>query len=116
MDNQNVNINSEVMETVIGSKTKFKGTVSTDKPVKIEGDFEGIIESTSTVEITETGYFEGKCTCSQMNLAGEMLGEVACAELLTLALTGKFKGDAVTANIDIHPGSDFDGTLKIRKD
>ena len=115
MANDNVSINSDVIETVIGPKTRFKGTVSTDKPVRIEGNFEGTIDSTDKVEVAETGFFEGTLNCRELNLLGEVKGKVNCFEVFRFALSGKFTGDAVTANVDIHPGSDFDGTLKIQR-
>lgn len=115
MDNQRVSINSDVNETVIGAKTKFKGTVTTDKPITIEGIYDGIIDSTSEVTITETGTFDGTLNCKSLTLEGTASGKVTCTDVFSFALSGKFKGDAVTANVDIHPGSDFDGTLKIAR-
>lgn len=115
MDNNSVSISSDVYETIIGQKTTFKGTVNTDKLIRIEGVYEGTIESTGTVIISETGKFDGILNCKDLELLGQATGNVKCTDTFKFALTGKFKGDAVTANIDIHPGSDFDGTLKIER-
>ena len=109
------NIDSNVIETVIGPKTKFEGSVNTDKPIKIEGHFEGTIDSTNIVIVEESAYFNGKIICKELDLIGEVNGEVKCSEVLKFAIGGKFKGDAIVANVDIHPGADFDGTLKITK-
>ena len=113
--NEGVSISSDVIETVIGPKTKFKGSVTTDKPIKIQGSYEGDINSEGLVVIDETGYFDGTLKCKELDLIGEAHGKVECTEVFKFALSGKFKGDAVTANLDIRPGSDFDGTLKISK-
>ncbi len=110
-----VSISSDVSETIIGPKTRFKGTVNTDKPIRIEGLYEGTIESSSTVTVAESGTFDGTCNCKCFELQGKANGKVNCSDVLKFAVTGKFTGDAVTANVDIHPGSDFDGTLKIQK-
>ena len=110
-----VSINSAVIETVIGPKTKFKGSVNTDKPIKIQGKFEGTIESSNIVVVEETGYFEGTADCREMDLVGEVNGKVLCSDVLKFADGGKFRGEAIVANIDIHPGADYDGSLKILK-
>jgi len=114
-NNNSVSISSEINNTVIGPKTKFKGTVSTDKPIIIEGYFEGTIESSGSVEITQTGTFDGELACKELVLRGKALGKVQCSDIFRFADTGKFKGDAVVKNLDIRPGSDFDGNLKILK-
>ena len=111
----NVSINSTVIETVIGPKTKFKGSVNTDKPIKIQGNFEGTIDSTNIVLVEETGYFEGTANCKELDLVGEINGKVLCSDVFKFADGGKFRGEAIVANIDIHPGADYDGTLKIQK-
>lgn len=111
----NVSINSAVIETVIGPKTQFKGSVNTDKPIKIQGKFEGTIESSNVVVVEETGYFEGTADCREMDLAGEVNGKVLCSDVLKFTDGGKFRGEAIVANIDINPGADYDGQLKIQK-
>ena len=54
-NDQTVSISSETIETVIGSQTRFKGNVKTDKPIRIDGIFEGDIDSTNLVLISESG-------------------------------------------------------------
>ena len=116
MDNNNsVSISSDVYETIIGQKTVFKGNVNTDKPIKIEGVFEGTIESLGSVFIADTGRFDGILHCRNLELVGTLTGKVKCSDTFRFALSGKFQGEATTANIDIRPGSSFDGTLKIEK-
>lgn len=115
MASEFVSINSDVIETVIGSKTQFKGSVSTDKPIRIDGRFEGTIETTNLVVISENAYFEGTLRCSELDLLGEAKGKFYCSEILKFALSGKLTGDVETPNIDLRPGSFYDGSLKIIK-
>ena len=112
---QSVSITSDSAATVIGPKTGFKGNITTDKSIRIEGKFEGDINSEDVVIVSETGYFKGTVKCREFDLQGEADGSITCTELMRFALSGKFRGDVTTANIDIKPGSDFDGNLKILK-
>ena len=104
-ETDNVSISTAVVETVVGAQTKFKGTVNTDKPIKIQGKFEGTIESSNVVVVEQTGYFEGTADCREMDLAGEVNGKVLCSDVLKFTDGGKFRGEAIVANIDINPGA-----------
>ena len=111
----NVSINSTIIETVIGPKTTFKGSVNTDKPIRIQGNYQGTIKSSNVVVVEDSGYFEGTADCKELDLIGEVNGKVKCSDVLKVAIGGKFRGEAAVANIDMHPGVDYDGTLKIVK-
>ncbi len=115
MNRNSVSLDSETIETVIGSKTRFKGSVATDKPIRIDGVFEGDIDSTALVVINESGSFNGQMKCRELQLKGRAEGTVVCAELLQLANTGSFHGDAETKDAIIIVGSDFDGQLRMKK-
>ena len=113
MADNNVSINSLVIETVVGAQTKFKGSVNTDKPIRIDGAFEGEINSSSLVYVSECGYLNGKITCAEMNLVGRAEGTVNCAGLFEFAPSGQFKGDVIAKDIIIVKGSKLEGNCKI---
>ncbi len=113
--NNTVTINSDITETIIGKKTTFKGSVNTDRPFTIEGNFEGDVVSTTNVIVAETGVFKGTMKCHTLDLKGDVNATVICEDVMRFAESGKFRGDAEVANIDIHPGCDFQGNLKIVK-
>ena len=113
LNNNTVSISSQTIETVIGSQTKFKGNVRTDKPLRIDGYFEGDIDSTNLVIISECGVFKGSINCGELQLVGNGEGKVNCSGLLQFAATGKFLGDVVTKSLITVPGSIPHGTCKM---
>ena len=113
MTNGSISINSEIIETVIGANTRFKGQVSTDKVIRIDGEFEGTIDSTSLVIISEIGKFKGDIKCHTCQLFGRGEGTAVCSELFQFANTGSFTGDVETKNIVLVEGSLLDGTIKM---
>ncbi len=112
-NNESVSISSEIAETVIGVNTRFKGTVTTDKPIRIDGYFEGTIDSSSRIEVSETGKFNGTISCREMQLTGSGEGTVTCSELIRFASIGVFKGTLNTKNLVIVEGSVFDGEINM---
>ena len=112
-NSQTVSISSETIETVIGSQTKFKGNVRTDKPLRIDGYFEGEIDSSNLVIISECGVFKGTLKCGELQLVGNGEGKLDCSGLVQFAQTGKFIGDVVTRSLITVPGSILHGTCKM---
>ena len=108
-----VSISSETIETIIGAQTKFKGNVKTEKPLRIDGYYEGDIDSTNLVIISECGTFKGNLNCRELQLVGNGEGKVNCSELLQFAASGKFVGDVITKSIITVPGSILHGTCKM---
>ena len=112
-NDQTVSITSETIETVIGAQTRFKGNVKTEKPIRIDGYFEGDVESTALVIISACGTFKGNIKCRELQLFGSGEGTVACSELMQFADTGRFIGDVTTRNIITVPGSILHGSCKM---
>ena len=109
-----VSIDSEIIETIIGLNTKFKGSVKTDKIIRIDGEFEGDITSTAKVIISETGKFKGEIKCTELVLDGHAEGKAECSEFLKIAAIGVFTGDVAAKNLIMVEGSVLDGTLKMQ--
>ena len=111
--NETVSISSELIETVIGEHTKFKGTVDTDKPFRIDGYYEGSILSSSLVLVTPSGSFYGTIDCKELQIEGRGEGKVICRDVLRIAETGVFTGDIQTVDLITVRGSVIDGTCSI---
>ena len=113
-DNSNmVSLSSEVIETVIGAQTKFKGNVRTEKPIRIDGYFEGDIDSTNLVVISECGTVKGNIKCSELQLKGTGEGTAQCSSLMQFAETGRFAGDITVRSLITVAGSVFNGRCKM---
>jgi len=112
-DNNSVSINSLVIETVVGAQTKFKGSINTDKPLRIDGIFEGEIVSSNVVIVTECGSLNGTVDCVDMKVIGKAEGKLTCTNLLEFAPSGEFKGDVITKDIILVRGAKMEGTCKV---
>jgi len=110
---KSVSISSVPAETVISADTKFKGSVCTDKPIVIDGFFEGEIKSTSTVVVSESGVVNASIECANMKLLGKGEGTIACQELFQFGENGEYVGDISTTYIEMGRGAKLDGKVKI---
>ena len=108
-----VDIDSDIVETIIGADTKFKGTIKTSKVIRIDGEFEGDIDSDNLVIVSEVGNIKGTVRCATLQLDGHGEGEANCTELMKFAPCGSFTGDVITKNIILVEGSVLDGDIKM---
>lgn len=108
-----ISITSKVTETVISEQTKFKGSVVTDKPIRIDGYFEGDIDTTDVVMVSPTGEIKGTVKCKEFQLYGKGSGTATCADLCHVAENGVFEGDITTTALITVRGSRLNGKVQI---
>ena len=113
-DNSNmVSLSSEIIETVIGAQTKFKGNVRTEKPIRIDGYFEGDIDSNNLVVVSECGTVKGNIKCAELQLKGTGEGTAQCSSLMQFAETGRFAGDITVRSLITVAGSMLNGKIEM---
>ena len=110
-DTPSTSIDSVIIETAIGVDTVFKGSIKTNKPIRIDGHYEGEIDSDNLIIITETGFFSGTLNCRELQLQGHGEGEATCTDLMQFSATGSFKGNVATKDIILVRGSQLDGQI-----
>jgi len=112
-NNNTASVSSVPNETIIGYDTKFRGAIETDKPLTIEGYFEGEIKSSTFVLVAACGTIDATIECSKMKMLGKGKGQIKCSEELEIGPNGEFVGDVTTKNIITTSGSKIDGQCKI---
>ena len=110
-DTASTSVDSIIVETAIGVDTVFKGSINTNKPIRIDGHYEGKIDSDNLIIVTETGFFSGEMKCRELQLQGKGEGTVVCTELMQLSNTGAFCGNITTKDIILVKGSQIDGQI-----
>jgi len=112
---ESTSISTETIETVISAKTTFKGNVKTENPIRIDGVYEGEIDSTSLIVVSETGSLSGNIRCREMQLCGHGKGTLYCSQLLDIKAGAVFEGDVTTKNLVTVEGSVIDGNCSMLK-
>jgi cytoskeletal protein CcmA (bactofilin family) len=98
--------------TVIGADAKFKGELSFEKGVRIEGSFSGHIKSKGTLHIAEGARVDAQAIeASNVRVEGECKGNLFVAEKLHLMATAKMEGDLRTTRLEIADGAIFVGNV-----
>ena len=96
-------------ETVFTRGTSFSGTLKTDGPIRIYGNFEGDIETTGSVVIGPASRVMASITAQEVGVAGAVVGNITASERLEIYAGGKVYGDVVTQALKIEDGAVFSG-------
>ena len=112
-DKTSTSVDSIIVETAIGVDTVFKGSINTNKPIRIDGHYEGELYSDNLIIVTESGSFKGDMKCNQLQLQGKGEGTVVCTGLMQLSSSGAFNGKISTKDIVLVEGSQLDGQIEM---
>lgn len=99
--------------TVMGANTRYNGKIDTSEPLLIQGPVEGDIQSTSEVEIGETGVVKASIHARSIIVSGRVTGDCAATERLEIRASGKLTGSVKAPRIAIADGAEFKGTSQM---
>ncbi|MCA9255968.1 MAG: polymer-forming cytoskeletal protein [Phycisphaerales bacterium] len=99
--------------TVIGADANFKGELSFDKSVRIEGNFEGHIHSKGTLHIAEGAVVTANVEATNVKIEGACKGNLQVSEKLHMMASAKVEGDLRTSRLEIADGAIFVGNVVV---
>jgi cytoskeletal protein CcmA (bactofilin family) len=97
------------IETIIGKNTQFKGILSGEGNIRIDGILDGEISSTGDVVIGDQGNVNATIKASNVLISGTVKGNVIANTKLEITSTGKLFGDVKAAVLSIAEGASFKG-------
>ncbi len=99
--------------TVIGADAKFKGELSFEKGVRIEGGFDGHIASKGSLYLAEGAKVTANIEAANVRVEGECKGNLVVSEKLHLLATARMEGDLRTNRLEINDGAIFVGNVVV---
>ncbi len=106
----------ESISTILGSETVFKGTMKFSKPLKIDGKYEGRIESEGFLYIEEGAEVRADIQVGSIVVGGIVYGDIEASEKLEMLSTGQVIGNIRTAKLKIADGVRFEGKCDMISD
>jgi len=99
--------------TVLGADASFKGDLTFEKAVRIDGNFEGQIRSKGSLTISEGAKVVASVEAGSVKLEGECKGNLFASEKLQLMSTAKMEGDIRATRLEIADGAIFIGNVSV---
>jgi cytoskeletal protein CcmA (bactofilin family) len=101
------------VESMIGERTSFEGTLKTEGAVRLMGSIQGEIESKSTIIVEEKAHVTARLTGAQVTVAGHVDGQIFCEGRVEIRPTGHVTGEINAGALIVQEGAYFDGTSKM---
>jgi len=95
--------------TLLGRGVDFKGIVSFDGTVRVDGRVEGEIRTTGTLIVGEHAVIKGIVSAGVLMNSGKINGTITANEKIQILKPGILVGDIRTPIIAIEEGSHFHG-------
>lgn len=97
------------IETVVGPTAHFKGSLTSDGGIRIDGIFEGEIQAAGNLIIGENGKVIADISAQNVSVSGAVKGTIEAAGRLEILNTGRVWGDIKVASFLIDEGGFFRG-------
>jgi cytoskeletal protein CcmA (bactofilin family) len=101
------------VESLIGERTSFEGTLKTEGAVRLLGSVQGEIESKSTIIVEEKAHVTARLTAAQVTVSGHVDGQIFCEGRVEIRPTGRVTGEINAGALIVQEGAYFDGNSKM---
>jgi cytoskeletal protein CcmA (bactofilin family) len=105
----------EKVSTILGKETVFNGKMKFSESLKIDGNFEGNIESPGFLYIENGAVVKADIKVRSIVVGGIVRGNIDASEKLEMLATGQVYGNIRTAKLRIADGVVFEGKCEMIK-
>lgn len=102
------------MNSLIGVGSTFHGKFKVNGMLKINGRFEGDIETDGDVIIGEGGKVRTDLAANTVEIAGTIIGNVTASGAVTIYPTGKVLGNIIAPKVVPQEGAVLQGAITIK--
>ena len=108
------NYNNSASCCILEKDSSFKGEFKSECDFRVDGYFEGSIETNGKVVIGKNGLVEGTVVCSSADIEGAINGTIHVKDLLSIRSTGEVKGDVVMSKLVVESGAIFNAKSSMK--
>ncbi|HWP46388.1 MAG TPA: polymer-forming cytoskeletal protein [Candidatus Limnocylindrales bacterium] len=108
---KSTNVDEKELTAFLAEGTNFKGDLSFEGTVRIDGRFEGNITSKDSLIIGENAVVDGEIVVGKIIISGKVSGNITSTGLVEINSTAQVHGNIKTGSnkLIIHEGAIFSG-------
>lgn len=99
--------------TLISQGSHVEGALHCEADLRIDGDFNGTIESQGNVTIGESAVTRSNISAKEIVIAGKVYGDISAEGKLTITPTGQMYGDVTASSLIIMEGGVLNGASRM---
>ena len=102
---------NNIVNSIIGEGSEFKGEFKINGLLRIDGSFKGTIETDGKVLIGQSGEALTDIRARLVVIGGTVKGNIFATERVIFLSTGKITGNIITPSLVMEDGVTFEGEL-----
>lgn len=97
--------------SVLGPTLKFKGELSAEEDLMIQGSIEGSIRHSSSLTIGESGNVKANVSAEYIAVEGNVEGDIHGSQSVTVRETANINGNISSPTVSLLEGATFNGNI-----
>jgi cytoskeletal protein CcmA (bactofilin family) len=97
--------------SVLGPTLKFKGELSAEEDLMIQGSIEGSIKHSSSLTIGESGHVKANVSAEYIVIEGSIEGDIHGTQSVTVRETARINGNISSPTVSLLEGATFNGNI-----
>jgi cytoskeletal protein CcmA (bactofilin family) len=102
--------------TIIGPDASFKGELTFDKGLRLQGKFEGKINSGGRLHVAREARMQADVDAAQIIVEGEVRGNLSASDRVELKASARCEGDLRASKLVVDEGAVYSGNVTVGPD
>ena len=99
--------------TIIGPDASFKGELSFEKGMRLQGKFEGKINTAGRLHIAKEAKMQADVEAAAIIVEGDVRGNLTASDRIELKSSARYEGDLHAAKLVVDEGAAFNGHVTV---
>jgi len=101
------------LNSILGKGCKFKGTIEVEGTLRIDSEFEGVVNCPDTLVVGKSGIVKAEIKVKNAVIGGKVIGNITATNKIELQSGSHIEGDIHTHRLVIDEGVFFEGSCKM---
>ena len=102
--------------TILGPDANFKGEMNFEKGLKLQGRFEGKMNTPGRLHIAKEARMQADVDCGALIVEGDVKGNLSANDRIELKSTARYEGDLRASKLTVDEGAIFNGHVSVGPD
>jgi cytoskeletal protein CcmA (bactofilin family) len=99
--------------TILGPDASFKGELSFEKGLRLQGKFEGKINTPGRLHVAKEAKMQADVEAGAIIVEGEVRGNLSAADRIELKASARYEGDLRSSKLVVDEGAVFSGNVSV---
>ena len=99
--------------TILGPDAAFKGELSFEKGLRLQGKFEGKITTAGRLHIAKEAKMAADVEAGAIIVEGDVKGNLSAADRIELKASARYEGDLRSSKLVVDEGAVFNGNVSV---